>query len=355
MAKKLMKGCEAIAEAAIQAGCKFFFGYPITPQNDIPEYMSMRLPQVDGCFLQAESEVAAINMVYGASGAGARVMTSSSSPGISLKMEGISYIAGAELPCVIVNMMRGGPGLGSIQASQGDYFQATKGGGHGDYRLIVYAPASVQEAIDVTQQAFDAADKYRMPVMVLADGIIGQMMEPVEIHTVAPAQYDKSWATTGYRQKEGGRPRAIVNSLYIEVEELEEMNMRLQARYKQVEQSEAQVELYNTEDAKYILCAYGTVARICKSAITLLAKKGVKVGLVRPVTLWPFPSGAVHDAIAQTSVKQAFCVEMSAGQLVEDIRLAVNGEKKVEMLAYLGSRVPTAEDIANKVLQMEGV
>ncbi len=356
MAKKLMKGCEAIAEAGIQAGCKFFFGYPITPQNDIPEYMSMRLPQVDGgCFLQAESEVAAINMVYGASGAGARVMTSSSSPGISLKMEGISYIAGAELPCVIVNMMRGGPGLGSIQASQGDYFQATKGGGHGDYRMIVYAPASVQEAIDVTQQAFDVADQYRMPVMVLADGIIGQMMEPVEIHTVAPKQYDKSWATTGYRQAEGGRPRAIVNSLYIEVEELEEMNLRLQARYKEVEQREAQVELYNTEGAEYILCAYGTVARICKSAIALLAKKGVKVGLVRPITLWPFPSAAVHDAVSQASVKQAFCVEMSAGQMVEDVRLAVNGEKKVEMLAYLGSRVPTAEDVANRVLQTEGV
>lgn len=356
MAKKLMKGCEAIAEAAIQAGCKFFFGYPITPQNDIPEYMSMRLPQVEGgCFLQAESEVAAINMVYGAAGAGARVMTSSSSPGISLKMEGISYIAGAELPCVIVNMMRGGPGLGSIQASQGDYFQATKGGGHGDYRMIVYAPASVQEAIDVIQQAFDVADRYRMPVMVLADGIIGQMMEPVEIKTVTPVQYDKSWATTGYRPNEGGRPRAIVNSLYIEVEELEEMNMRLQARYREVERCCAQVELYNTEDAKYMLYAYGTVARICKSAIALLEKRGVKVGLVRPITLWPFPSAAVHDAIAQPSVEKAFCVEMSAGQMVEDVRLAVNGEKKVEMLAYLGSRVPTAEDIANKVLQMEGV
>ncbi|HWR22520.1 MAG TPA: 3-methyl-2-oxobutanoate dehydrogenase subunit VorB [Feifaniaceae bacterium] len=355
MAKKLMKGCEAIAEAAVQAGCKFFFGYPITPQNDIPEYMSMRLPQVGGCFLQAESEVAAINMVYGASGAGARVMTSSSSPGISLKMEGISYIAGAELPCVIVNMMRGGPGLGSIQASQGDYFQATKGGGHGDYRMIVYAPASVQEAVDVTQRAFDAADKYRMPVMVLADGIIGQMMEPVEIHAATPAQYDKSWATTGYRKEEGGRPRSIVNSLYIEVEELEEMNLRLQARYKDVERGEAQAELYNTEGAKYILCAYGTVARICKSAIALLAKKGIKAGLARPVTLWPFPSAAMRDAIIQAPVKRAFCVEMSAGQLVEDVRLAVNGAKDVEMLAYLGSRVPTAEDIANKVLQMEGV
>ena len=356
MAKKLMKGCEAIAEAAIQAGCRFFFGYPITPQNDIPEYMSARMPQVEGgCFLQAESEVAAINMVYGAAGAGARVMTSSSSPGISLKMEGISYIAGAELPCVIVNMMRGGPGLGSIQASQGDYFQATKGGGHGDYRMVVYAPSSVQEAVDLVQRAFDVADTYRMPVMVLADGIIGQMMEPVEVKTVVPKPCDKSWATTGYRKSESNAPRSIVNSLYIEVEELEEMNMRLQARYRDVEAREAQAELYRTEGASYILCAYGTVARICKSAIALLEKKGIKAGLVRPVTLWPFPSAAVHGAIAAEGVKKAFCVEMSAGQMVEDIRLAVNGEKRVEMLPYLGSRVPTAEDIVSKILEMEGV
>lgn len=355
MAKKLMKGCEAIAEAAIQAGCRFFFGYPITPQNDIPEYMSARMPKVDGCFLQAESEVAAINMVYGAAGAGARVMTSSSSPGISLKMEGISYIAGAELPCVIVNMMRGGPGLGSIQASQGDYFQATKGGGHGDYHLVSYAPSSVQEAIDLMQTAFDVADKYRTPVMVLADGIIGQMMEPVEIKQgTKSGSVKKDWATTGWNKEKADRPRSVVNSLYIEVEELEELNNRLQDRYAEIAKNETQVELYNLEGAEYVICAYGTVARICKTAIAQLAKKGVKVGLVRPITIWPFPSKAVHDAITATGVKKALCVEMSAGQMIEDVKLAVNGEKEVELLGHPGSRVPTAEEIADRILQMRG-
>ncbi len=352
MAKKLMKGCEAVAEAAIQAGCRFFFGYPITPQNDIPEYMSARMPKIGGCFLQAESEVAAINMVYGAAGAGARVMTSSSSPGISLKMEGISYIAGSELPCVIVNMMRGGPGLGSIQASQGDYFQTTKGGGHGDYHMIAFAPASVQEAIDMMQTAFDVADKYRTPVMVLADGIIGQMMEPVEIPEGNDVKMiDKPWATTGW--KEGcGRDRAVINSLYIEVEELEELNNRLQARYAEIEKNEVRVEEYKVDGAEYVVCAYGTVARIVKTAIMQLEKEGVKVGLVRPITLWPFPKKAVHDAIVAPSVKKALCVEMSAGQMVEDVRLAVGGEKEVEFLGHPGSRVPTAEEIAAKILEM---
>lgn len=350
MAKSLMKGCEAIAEAAIQAGCRYFFGYPITPQNDIPEYMSARLPKIGGCFLQAESEVAAINMVYGAAGAGARVMTSSSSPGISLKLEGISYIAGSELPCVIVNMMRGGPGLGSIQASQGDYFQTTKGGGHGDYHMVAYAPASVQEAIDVMQVAFDVADKYRTPVMVLADGIIGQMMEPVEIKQDTGKAAYKEWATTGWNPKE--RDRAIINSLYIEVEELEQMTGRLQARYKEIEKNEVRSELYNTEGAEFVICAYGTVARICKTAIMQLEKKDVKVGLVRPITLWPFPKQAVYDAICATSVKKALVVEMSAGQLVEDVQLAVNGEKGIELLGHSGSRVPTAEEVADRILKM---
>ena len=354
MAKKLMKGCEAVAEAAIQAGCRYFFGYPITPQNDIPEYMSARMPKIGGCFLQAESEVAAINMVYGAAGAGARVMTSSSSPGISLKLEGISYIAGAELPCVIVNMMRGGPGLGSIQASQGDYFQATKGGGHGDYHMVVYAPASVQEMIDMMQHAFDVADEYRTPVMVLADGIIGQMMEPVEIKEAADlALPEKSWATTGY--KPGGRDRNVINSLYIEVEELEEMNNRLQARYKAIKEKETKVEVYNAEGAEYMLCAYGTVARICKTAISQLEKQGVKVGLVRPITLWPFPDQAVHDAIAAPSIKKALCVEISAGQMLEDVKLAVNGAKEVAFFGYPGSRVPTAEEIVQQILAMKEV
>ena len=350
MAKKLMKGCEAIAEAAIQAGCRFFFGYPITPQNDIPEYMSARMPKVGGCFLQAESEVAAINMVYGAAAAGARVMTSSSSPGVSLKQEGISYIAGAELPCVVCNMMRGGPGLGSIQPSQGDYFQATKGGGHGDYHLIVLAPSSVQEAVDLMHNAFDLADIYRTPVMLLADGIIGQMMEPVEFHEHEKRELPaKPWAVTGYDPK-GERKRAVVNSLYIEVDELQEMNDRLQARYKEIEEKEVMVEKYKTEGAEVIVCAYGTVARICKSAIALCAEKGVKVGLVRPITIWPFPSKELAEVMAQPSVKRELTVEISAGQMHEDVRLAVNGAKPCDFYGKPGSYTPTAEEIAEYIL-----
>lgn len=353
MTKKLMKGCEAIAEAAIQAGCRFFFGYPITPQNDIPEYMSLRLPQVGGCFLQAESEVAAINMVYGAGGAGARVMTSSSSPGISLKQEGISTIAAAEIPCVIVNMMRGGPGLGNIQASQGDYFQAVKGGGHGDYRAIVYAPASIQETVDMMQKAFDKADEYRIPVIILADGLIGQMMEPVELkaneNLILP---EKPWAATGYTPGKN-KPRAVLNSLYIETEDLDEQMDRLFARYALIEQKETMVECYHTEGAEYILYAYGTVARICKAAIRILDKQGVKAGLVRPITLWPFPSEAVHEAIAQDGVKEALTVEVSAGQMVEDVRLAVNGIKPVQFMGKAGSRIPSAEAIAARIMEMK--
>ncbi|OQB23332.1 MAG: 2-oxoglutarate oxidoreductase subunit KorA [Firmicutes bacterium ADurb.Bin182] len=353
MAKKLMKGCEAIAEAAIRAGCKFFFGYPITPQNDIPEHMAARLPQIGGCFLQAESEVAAINMVYGAAGAGARVMTSSSSCGISLKMEGITFIAGAELPCVIVNMMRGGPGLGSIQASQGDYFQATKGGGHGDYHMIVLAPASVQEASDIMQRAFDLADIYRTPVMLLADGIIGQMMEPVEFHEQESKRElpEKLWATTGWTP-DSCRKRAVVNSLYITNEELDTLNQRLQSRYREIQKNEVTVEEYNTENAEFILCAYGTIARICKSAITLLAGEGVKAGLIRPITLWPFPSDTVKKAAEQESVKALLTVEISSGQMLEDVRLAVNGRKETAFLGRPGSYLPSAEEIAQTVLRM---
>lgn len=352
MAKKLMKGCEAISEAAIQAGCKYFFGYPITPQNDIPEYMSARLPQVGGCFLQAESEIAAINMVYGAAGAGARVMTSSSSPGISLKQEGISTLAGAELPCVIVNVMRGGPGLGNIQASQGDYFQAVKGGGHGDYHLIVLAPASIQETVDLMQTAFELGDKYRNPVMILVDGLIGQMMEPVELaENATPELPEKPWAATGYIPG-GKKPKAVINSLYIETEQLATLTRRLQARYREIEKNEIRVETFNTEGAEFILYAYGTIARICKAAIELLAEQGVKVGLVRPITLWPFPTKAVHDAAAQDSVKAALTVEMSAGQMWEDVRLAVNGEKPVGLYGEPGSIIPTPEEIAARILEM---
>ena len=351
MAKKLMKGCEAVAEAAIQAGCHYFFGYPITPQNDIPEYMAARLPKVGECFLQAESEVAAINMVYGAAASGARCMTSSSSPGISLKQEGMTYLAGAELPCVVVNMVRGGPGLGSIQPSQGDYFQATRGGGHGDYHPIVLAPSSVQEAVDLMHDAFDLADIYRTPTMILADGIIGQMMEPVEFHEHESRELPaKDWAATGWSPA-SNRPRAIVNSLYIEVDELQELNDRLQARYQIIREKETRAELYNTEGAELIICAYGTVARICKSAIGLLEKKGYKVGLFRPITVWPFPEKELAGVMAQPSVKKAVTVEISAGQMVEDVRLTVNGTKPVEFFGKPGSYTPTAEEIAEYIMK----
>ncbi|MGI6160583.1 MAG: 3-methyl-2-oxobutanoate dehydrogenase subunit VorB [Christensenellales bacterium] len=345
MAKKLMKGNEAIAEAAIQAGCRFFFGYPITPQNQIPEYMARRMPQVNGCFLQAESEVAAINMCYGAAGAGARVMTSSSSPGISLKQEGISYIAGAELPVVIVNIVRGGPGLGSIQAAQGDYFQATKGGGHGDYKVLTLAPGSVQEAADMVHLAFDLADEYRMPCMILGDGMIGQMMEPVEFKEFDVKSFDKPWATTG----KYGDDRTVVNSLYIETEALEALNLRLQANYKIIEEKETRFEEYMTEDAEVILTAYGTVSRICKSAVAQARSEGLKVGMIRPITVWPFPYKAFEEAANRESVKKFVCVEMNAGQMVEDVRLGVNGKKPVELVARVGSVIPTPQEIVDVI------
>lgn len=351
MTRQLMKGCEAIAEAAVRGGCRYFFGYPITPQNDIPEYMSARLPQVGGVFLQAESEVAAVNMVYGAAGAGAKVMTSSSSPGISLKQEGISTIAGAELPCVIVNVMRGGPGIGGIQASQGDYWQSTKGGGHGDYRLIVFGPDTVQECIDVMYEAFTLSDTYRVPVMMLADGLIGQMMEPVEMpefKTEEELACAKPWAVAGWH--EGcGKPRAVINSLYIEDEALEALHQRLQSRYREIEKNEVRYETFNTEDAEVIIVAYGTVSRVCRSAIDELTEQGLKVGLIRPITLWPFPSAAIAKIVSQPSVKKALTVEISAGQMVEDVRLAAGGSKEVAFLGYPGSRIATVEEIVAKV------
>lgn len=352
MSKVLMKGNEAIAEAAIQAGCHYFFGYPITPQNQIPEYMSKRLPEVGGVFLQAESEVSAINMVYGAAAAGARVMTSSSSPGISLKQEGISYIAGSEIPAVIVNIVRGGPGLGSIQAAQSDYFQAVKGGGHGDYKVITLAPASVQEAADLIQLAFDLADKYRNPAMLIGDGMIGQMMEPVEIKK--PAKRDlppKDWATNGWTDK--SKPRAIVNSLYIEPKDLEILNKRLQERYRKIEENEVLVEKYNLEKASIVLVAYGTVARIAKSAIKIAKQEyGIEAGLIRPITLWPFPEETFAKVASQPSVEGFLTVEMSAGQMVEDVRLAVNGEKPVEFFGKMGSVIPSPEEIAEKMKEI---
>ncbi len=347
--KRLMTGNEAIAEAAIRAGCRYFFAYPITPQNEIPEYMALHLPEHGGVFLQAESEIAAINMVYGAAGAGARVMTSSSSPGISLKMEGISYIAAAELPCVIVNVMRGGPGLGGIQPSQSDYFQAVKGGGHGDYRLLVLAPASVQEAAGLTAEAFVLADYYRNPVLILADGIIGQMMEPVTFEDIKPGEnIAKPWATTGAR----GREPNIINSLYLDPEELEEHNRKLFRKYEEMKESEQRAELYRMEDAELVLVAYGTTARIAMTAVDMAREKGLKAGLVRPISLFPFPERIIRSTIRQSSAYLA--VEMSMGQMVEDLRLAVNGERPVYFYGRTGGVVPTAEEILERIEILAG-
>ncbi len=350
MAEKiLMRGNEAIAEAAIKAGCRYFFGYPITPQNELPAYMARRLPQEGGVFLQAESEVAAINMVYGAAGAGARVMTSSSSPGISLKQEGISYIAGAELPCVVVNIVRGGPGLGGIQPAQSDYFQATKGGGHGDYKILVLAPQSVQEAVDLTIDAFELADKYRNPVMVLGDGMIGQMMEPVDFKVeIDPKDLpQKEWATVGAK----GRPANVINSLFLQPEKLEEHNWKLAEKYKKMA-DEVRVETDGIEDADYILVAYGTTARIAKSAITMARREGLKVGLIRPITLWPFPSSVIGAASERAHF--ILSVEMSCGQMVEDVRLSANGRCPVYFFGRTGGIVPTPKEVLNKLHELIG-
>ncbi|MDR2657406.1 MAG: 3-methyl-2-oxobutanoate dehydrogenase subunit VorB [Oscillospiraceae bacterium] len=345
MAKLLMKGNEAIAEAAIRAGCRYFFGYPITPQNQIPEYMSKRMPQVGGTFLQAESEVSAINMVYGAAGAGARVMTSSSGPGISLKQEGISYLVGAQLPCVIVNIMRGGPGLGSIQPSQGDYYQATRGGGHGDYRIPVFAPSSVGEAVTLTQKAFDMADKYRSPVIVLGDGMIGQMMEPVDLpDSIEINNVDKPWAAVGW---DGTRPRAIINSLYIDPSVLERHNIMLQEKFAQIESAEMDYGAELVDDADLVVVAYGTVARIARSAIRMARAEGIKAGMIRPITLWPFPSDPIAKA-AETA-KAFLTVEMSAGQMIDDVRLAVAGRKPVLFYGRTGGMVPAVRDVLHQI------
>ena len=356
MALTLMKGSEAIAEAAIRAGARYFFGYPITPQTEIPEYMSERMPEVGGCFLQAESEVAAINMIYGAAGTGARALTSSSSPGVSLKQEGISYCAGAQLPCVILNVMRGGPGLGNSQASQGDYFQAVKGGGNGDYHLLTYAPASVQEAIDIMMFAFDKAEKYRIPVLFLADGIIAQMMEPVEMPEMVDFKIDpekKPWACTGWKPGDDPAKRGVINSIYIDTESLSEHNAVLQACYKEVVANEQMWEEYNLEGAEFVITAFGTVARIAKSAIDELKEEGINVGLVRPITVWPFPYDAVKKAASAEGVKAVLDVELNEGQMLEDVKLAVNGAKDVDFFGHLGSEMPTTEEIKAKIISMK--
>jgi len=351
MAKKLMKGCEAIGEATIRAGCRLFFGYPITPQNEIPEYMSHRLPQVGGAFVQAESEVSASNMIYGASGAGERVFTSSSSPGISLMMEGMSYLAGSELPVVVVNIMRGGPGLGGILPSQGDYFQATKGGGHGDYRCLVLAPWSVQEAADLVQDAFDLADFYRNPVMILGDGLIGQMMEPVEFREdrkpckpLAP----KTWATTGWR---GDRPRAIINSLFLDPEVLERHDRKLAAKYDAMRRDEVRFAEVGTDKPYDVLVvAYGTVARVVSTALEDLDAAGLHAAMLRPISLFPFPEVQVRAAASRARAVLVF--ELSTGQMVEDVRLAVEGRVPVRFYGRQGGMLITPEEAAEKIREV---
>lgn len=347
----MVKGNEAIGEAAIRAGCRFFFGYPITPQSELPAYMSRRMPQVKGTYLQAESELAAVNMVLGASAAGVRAMTSSSSPGFSLKQEGISYMAGSELPCVVVNVQRGGPGLGNIQPSQSDYFQMTKGGGHGDYRLITLAPATVQELVDLTILAFDLADKYRNPCAILADGLLGQTMEPVRYpelqEAVDPHRFD--WSLTGAK----GRKKRILNSLFLVPEPLEEHNKHLQAKFARMAAEEVRYETHLCDDAELVVVAYGTSARIAKQAVNDLRKTGVKAGLYRPITCWPFPSQGLHD-LAARGVKKFLTVEMSTGQMVEDVQLAVRGQADVRFYGRTGGIVPTPREIAVEIEKVLG-
>ena len=335
-----MKGNEAIAEAAIQAGCRHYFGYPITPQTEIAAYMAKRMPKIGGCFLQAESEIAAINMVYGVASAGQRVMTSSSSPGISLKGEGISYLAGSDLPALIVNVQRGGPGLGGIQPSQSDYFQSTRGGGHGDYRLIVLAPSSVQEMASLTVTGFDLADKYRMPAMILADGTMGQMMEPVALEVPEQTVYEKPWALTGTRMQ---RRHNIVNSLYLQPEELERTNLERFERYKTIEQNETRYDAYRMEDAEICVVAYGIAARVSKNAIDAARAKGIRAGLIRPITLWPFPSAPLKAAAEQ--VHTFLSVELSMGQMIEDIELSIRCKRPVQLVNRVGGMIPSPEQV----------
>ena len=345
--KILMRGNEVIAEAAIQAGCRFYAGYPITPQNEIPEYMSWRMPEVDGVFIQAESELAAINMVYGASAAGMRAMTSSSSPGISLKQETISYLAGAELPALIVNIQRGGPGLGNISGSQADYFQAVKGGGHGDYKLLVYAPYNLQEMWDLTVLAFDKADEYRNPVMILGDGVIGQMMEPFYPKPyMRPELPEKDWVLDGCK----GREPRVIKSLYMGEGELEMRNNILQKKYRMMKDKEVSFESYYTEDSEIIIVAFGIAARIALSSVRKLRREGFKVGLFRPITLFPFPEKELFMLSRES--RRFITIEMNAGQMVEDVRLSVNGISEVLFYGRPGGTIITPEEVQEKILQL---
>lgn len=340
----LMKGNEAIAEAAIQAGCRHYFGYPITPQTEVAAYMAKKMPKIGGVFLQAESEVASINMVYGAAAAGARVMTSSSSPGISLMGEGLSYIAGSDVPAFVVNVQRGGPGLGGIQPSQSDYFQATRGGGHGDYHMIVLAPASVQEMASLTVKGFNLADKYSMIAMILADGTIGQMMEPISFEDVEVEHYDKPWALTGTECK---RKHNIVNSLYLQPDVLEKKNFERYEKYKVVEASEALHESYLMDDADVCVVAFGIAARVAKNAVVAARAEGIKAGMIRPITLWPFPKQALSQAADQ--VKSFLSVELSMGQMVEDIQLATGCRRPVSLCNRVGGMIPSPDQVLESI------
>ena len=347
--KVLMKGNEAMAESAIRAGCRFFFGYPITPQTELAAYMSKRLPKENGTYLQAESEVAAINMVYGAASAGARVMTSSSSPGISLKGEGISYMAGCDLPGVIVNVQRGGPGLGGIQPSQSDYWQATRATGHGDFQIMVYAPSTVQEMADCAYLAFDKADEYRIPVMILADGMLGQMMEPVVLPERKEQLPEKPWATTGHKN---ARAHNIMDSLYLKAEDPERLNRERCARYDVIKANEQRAETFMADDADIVLVAFGASARIARSAVVSAREKGIKAGLIRPITLWPFPTDALEHVMG--TAKTFLSVEMNMGQMVDDIRLAAAGRVPVEFFGRTGGIIPTPVEVLAKIEELQG-
>ncbi|HIS41133.1 MAG TPA: 3-methyl-2-oxobutanoate dehydrogenase subunit VorB [Candidatus Aphodovivens avistercoris] len=347
--KVLMKGNEALAESAIRAGCRFFFGYPITPQTELAAYMSKRMPKVGGTYLQAESEIAAINMVYGAASAGARAMTSSSSPGVSLKGEGISYMAGCDLPGVIINVQRGGPGLGGIQPSQSDYWQATRGLGHGDFHMVVFAPSTVQEMADFIFNAFDVADRYRTPVMILADGMLGQMMEPVVLpEAIDPADLPKKpWATDGHK---GQREHNITNSLYLTADDLERLNVERYKRYAAIKRDEQRCEQFMTEDADIVLVAFGASSRIARSAVRAAREEGIKAGLLRPITLWPFPTDAIQAVVP--TAKAFLTVEMNMGQMVDDVRLAVAGARPVEFYGRTGGVIPTPDEVLGAIRRL---
>ena len=350
MERNLMKGNEALAEAAIRAGCKCFFGYPITPQTELSAYMAKRMHKAGGVFLQPESEIAAINMVLGAASTGVRAMTSSSSPGVSLKAEGISYLAGSDVPALIINVQRGGPGLGGIQPSQADYWQATRAMGHGDFHILVFAPSSVQEMVDMVTLAFDTADKYRIPAMILADGLLGQMMEPVTFPEINANAYDKSdWAADGHKFK---REHHIINSLYLQPDGLEKKVFERFERYEIIKANETDAELYLTDDCDILLCAYGATARVVKSAVNSARELGIKAGMFRPKTLWPFPVKEINEACKNASV--ILDVEMSMGQMIDDVKLAINCSKPVKFYGRTGGVIPTPAEVLEEIKKLGG-